>query len=164
MSKEHGNVKHGHSPRGGISKTYSSWLSMRKRCNNPRGRDRINYGDRGVKVCPQWDSFQTFLKDMGERPEGTTIDRINNEGDYEPNNCRWASHSQQMVNRRPLGESGYYGVQFTTRKSPWRVRVYTGGKQILVGHFKDKKEAASAYDDAVIKLGLNKPLNFKEVK
>lgn len=80
--------------------TYSSWIAMRYRCNNQNSDHKKNYHDLGVKVCDRWNSFESFLADMGERPIGKTIDRINPFGNYEPQNCRWATPKQQMNNRR----------------------------------------------------------------
>jgi hypothetical protein len=76
---------------------------MKIRCLNPNRRDFAYYGARGVQVCPEWlgpSGFDNFLRDMGPRPEGTTLDRINVNGHYEPSNCRWATDSQQRDNRR----------------------------------------------------------------
>jgi hypothetical protein len=73
---------------------------MRNRCNNPTNTNYPSYGGRGIKVCKRWDDFTVFLADMGEKPEGKTLDRINNDGDYEPGNCRWATRSEQQKNKR----------------------------------------------------------------
>lgn len=86
-------AKHG----GHGTPTYSVWKGMRTRCldkNNP------HYGGRGIRCCNRWSKFQNFLDDMGERPKGASIERINNDGDYEPSNCRWATHYEQVRNTR----------------------------------------------------------------
>jgi hypothetical protein len=73
---------------------------MRQRCANPRNKDYSSYGGRGITVCGRWGVFENFLADMGEKPAGLSIDRIDNDGNYEPGNCRWASIEQQSQNRR----------------------------------------------------------------
>lgn len=80
---------------------YRSWAHMIQRCTNPNQTGYKNYGGRGIKVCKRWlHSFKNFYKDMGVRPKGCSIDRINNEGNYTPANCRWATKSQQNLNKR----------------------------------------------------------------
>lgn len=86
-------VRHGHYVRGKKSPTYQTWASMLDRCKPGR-----RYGQRGITVCQRWASFENFLTDMGERPEGKTLDRIDSSRGYEPGNCRWATPLQQVRN------------------------------------------------------------------
>jgi hypothetical protein len=94
-------LKHGHSTRKGKSPTYRAWAAMVRRCSNPRTKDWPLYGGRGIIVCSRWRQFANFLADMGERPTGQTLDRIDSDGAYEPGNCRWASSEEQAQTRRP---------------------------------------------------------------
>src|SRR6185436_16011395 len=81
-------------------RTYRSWVSMNERCNHPSNKDYPNYGGRGITICDRWGNFSLFLADMGLRPAGTFIWRQNNDGNYEPSNCRWETIKQQNNNTR----------------------------------------------------------------
>jgi hypothetical protein len=89
---------------------YYVWTKMKARCKNPTDHKWEHYGARGIKVCDRWiSSFEAFVEDMGERPEGTTLDRIEVNGDYEPGNCRWASYEEQANNKRNTVNLTYQG-------------------------------------------------------
>ena len=94
------NTKHGHNKVGRQSPTHKSWTAMLHRCRAPKYSDYKNYGGRGITVCERWKVFENFLADMGERPKGKTLDRIDVNGNYEPSNCRWATLSEQQRNKR----------------------------------------------------------------
>jgi len=83
------------------SREHTTWKSMLARCLNPNATGYKHYGSRGITVCPEWRDFEVFLRDMGPRPSGHTLDRIDNHGNYEPNNCRWATYAEQRRNQRP---------------------------------------------------------------
>lgn len=96
------NTKHGHSGHQNkkSSPTYKTWAAMKRRCSDKNHRSRANYYDKGIKVCKRWLCFKGFLKDMGERPEGHTLDRIDSDKDYKPSNCRWATPQEQARNMK----------------------------------------------------------------
>lgn len=82
-----------------LSRTYVSWQHMKTRCSDPKHPSFHRYGGRGISVCERWLSFENFLADMGERPAGRTLDRVDNDRGYEPGNCRWATPKEQVNNR-----------------------------------------------------------------
>lgn len=125
---------------------YSTYRSMLSRCNNKYATQYQNYGGRGIKVCDRWsNSFWSFLEDVGNKPSLThTLDRIDNDGNYEPGNVRWATRKQQDNNRKKLtvaNKSGYSGICFYKSRNRWRVYTGSGKTRIEHGYYKTLKEA-----------------------
>lgn len=141
---------------------YNVWLSMKRRCTKEKSSDYKYYGGRGIKVCEEWlKSFESFYKDMSPRPSDRySLDRIDVNGNYEPSNCRWATHKTQMINTRTkANSSGYRGV--LQRKNSYSSRC--SGKHL--GTFKDAIGAALAYDKYVYaNYGITSGLNFPALK
>ncbi len=111
-----GHLKHGHArtPSRPESATYSCWSALKKRCNNPKNSWYRRYGGRGITVCERWDKFENFLEDMGPKPDGLSIDRINNDLGYFKENCRWATSKEQNNNRNNTRRFFYKGSLRTT--------------------------------------------------
>ena len=105
-------------------KAYSSWVDMKDRCLNHHNSDYKNYGGRGIQVCKRWLKFENFLENMGERPKSLTLDRINNDGNYEPGNCRWATQTEQNRNSRHNRWIEYQGE--TKRLIDWSKELNIG--------------------------------------
>lgn len=117
-----GGITHGDSH----SAEYNTWSNIIQRCTNPNNSHFANYGNRGISVCERWKTYENFLADMGRRPaRGLTIDRIDNDGNYEPGNCRWATYSVQASNQRPrrLKEACKRGHQNWRQLRGQRARV-----------------------------------------
>ena len=111
-------TKHGQSKRGELSTEYKTWRSMKMRCLNKNNQAFNDYGGRGIKICDRWlDSFENFLEDMGKKPsKNHSIDRIDNNGDYEPSNCKWATKKEQSCNRRSNKWYEHEGKRMTQKE------------------------------------------------
>lgn len=127
-----GGVHHGHSAAEGrgSSLTYNSWASMIQRCSNPRHPKYRMYGARGIVACSRWKDFKEFLSDMGERPIGTTLGRIDSKGNYEPGNCRWETPSQQQRNIKHNHWIEHQGIRLCI--TDWAARL--GIHQTTISH------------------------------
>lgn len=132
---------------------YSSWMNMMYRCNNNNATGYEYYGGRGIEVCDRWHNFENFLCDMGARPKGTSIDRINTNGNYEPSNCKWSSKSEQSLNCRKdrVSSSIYKGVSFYKNSQKWEAYLNINGKRKRIGYFDSEDDAFNAYKDAYAK-------------
>lgn len=117
---------HGLAKRGEQHPLFKTWVEMRYRCEKPHKDNYKHYGGRGIKVCERWQNFANFVADMGERPEGATLDRIDHDGNYSPENCRWASAIQQMNNMRTNRLLTIDGEQMTMADAARKWGLSTG--------------------------------------
>lgn len=142
LNKE-GNPKHGMCG----TPEYSSWVCMKSRCINPNNTEYYRYGGRGITICQEWiDSFPAFYEDMGQKPDGLTLERIDNDSGYFPVNCKWATPTEQSRNTRipKTNKTGVKGVFFNKKRNRFRAAICVNYKSIFLGHFKTLEEATKA--------------------
>jgi hypothetical protein len=123
---------------------YNIWHGMKQRCLNKNSASYHNYGGRNIGICERWNKFENFLEDMGKRPKGKTLDRIDNDGNYKPLNCRWSTWEEQASNRRYTkrrGGSDVKGVTFDKQTNKWRSVVRINKRYRDVGRFSTEEEA-----------------------
>jgi hypothetical protein len=136
-----GNFRHGHAVAKSPTPEYHCWRGMKARCENPRSAFFAHYGGRGIAVCDRWrENFAAFFADMGPRPAGTSIDRIDNDGPYSPGNCRWATPTEQARNRSNNSVVEYRGERITLTEVAQRtgVRVATVSRRVVAGRTADE--------------------------
>ena len=153
-------TKHGHSSNRSNSKEYSCWLGIKARCFNPNDTAYHNYGGRGITMYFEWkDDFEAFYKYMGDAPSPNhSIDRINENGNYEPGNVEWGTNQTQAIRRRTRKDntSGIKGVKWNKKDKKWIAYIGVNHKLIHLGSFNTKKEALVARLEAEEKY--HKPL------
>lgn len=143
------------------TRIYNIWRDMRHRCMCPSLRNYKHYGGRGISVCDEWQDFMAFYKWAMENgySDSLTIDRIDVNGNYTPENCRWVDASTQRANKRPMSNSGYIGVELHSNGSCYMTQLRYHGKRLLVYSSKSKNECAKVRNDFIIEHGLPHPLN-----
>ncbi len=162
------NMTHGFS----YHKFYQTWYNMVKRCSNPKSKDYKDYGARGITVYKEWQDVTNFVawcESTHPNIEGYTLDRIDNDKGYSPENCRWVDKSTQGINQRirRTNTSGYVGIIWSEAKLKWVSSITTEKKRIWLGGYKTKEEAALARDNYIIENALPHPissLSGKETK
>lgn len=151
--------KQTHHSKHGLHNTteFHSWAGAKNRCLNPNNPKYSGYGGRGITVCDRWldkpNGFLNFLEDMGKKPSAAcTLNRIDNDGNYEPSNCEWANIHTQAANKRNNNKTvGVYYYPYTRGKNKWSAKLFVANKLVLNGRYPTEAEAIAARKDAELK-------------
>ena len=150
---------------GKKTKAYCAYDNMKRRCLNKSHPQYYQYGGRGIVICKEWllnyDSFFKWAELNGIK-DGLQLDRINNDGNYEPSNCRWVTSSTNIRNQRILkstNKSGYRGVSFCKSRNRWESSIKINYIKKMIGRYKTAIEAAKAYDGYVLENNLEHTIN-----
>ena len=133
---------------------YSTWSAMKYRCYNKNNGSYPNYGGRGITVCDRWlKSYDAFAEDMGERPLGGTLDRIDNDKGYSPDNCKWSTRDEQIANRRVLqknNSTGHVNIHYNPPRRKWYIIIRReDGSKYSICKFTTKEQALQSYHSIV---------------
>lgn len=128
------------------SATYTAWGNMVQRCSNPNNGGYKDYGGRGIAVCDRWYSFENFYSDMGDAEYSLTLERVDNDLGYCKDNCKWATPTEQALNKRLRKDnsSGYRGVYPNKKRGGWDVQLFRNGRSRHIGHFVELHDAILA--------------------
>lgn len=157
-------TKHGLTKNRNETKLYSIWKSIKQRCLNPNCKAYINYGGRGITICDEWKNNPELFSDWALSngyDNGLEIDRINVNGNYEPNNCRFVTRFINSINKRKskFNTTGYTGISYIKSRKAYSARISINKERLYLGYFKNIEDANNARNEYIIKNNLEHPLN-----